>query len=110
MTKKASNWRRQHEEFLANMRAARQLKQHLAKGGKLSDLPPPPLLDTSDYTQCEHCGRKFNEAAANRHIPKCATIRHNKPKNHPPKQTWMSAKLPANKLDNIIRRKVSSHN
>lgn len=57
------------------------VKNHLAKGGKLSDLPLPPPLDTSDYIPCPHCGRKFNEAAADRHIPKCANIRHNKPKN-----------------------------
>ena len=46
-----------------------------AKG---SDLPPPPPLDTSDYIQCPHCKRKFNEAAADRHIPKCANIKSNK--------------------------------
>ena len=56
------------------------MKQHLAKGGKLTDLPPPPPLDTSDYIPCPHCGRKFNDAAAQRHIPKCVNIRHNKPK------------------------------
>lgn len=56
------------------------MKEHLAKGGKLSDLPPPPPMDTSSYTPCPHCGRKFNEAAAERHIAACANMRHNKPK------------------------------
>lgn len=65
---------------MANIRAARMVKEHLAKGGKLSELPPPPPLDTSDYVQCPHCGRKFNQTAAERHIPKCVNIRHNKPK------------------------------
>lgn len=63
------------------------VKQHLAQGGKLSDLPPPPPSDTSDYVPCPHCGRKFNDAAASRHIPKCATMRHNKPKNTPANQS-----------------------
>ena len=36
-------------------------------------------MDTSDYVQCPHCGRKFSEAAADRHIPKCASIVSNKP-------------------------------
>lgn len=75
-----SNWRRKHEEFINNIRAAKQAQQHVARGGKLKDLPPPPPLDTSDYIQCPHCGRRFNESAAERHIPKCATMLHNKPK------------------------------
>lgn len=77
---KKSNWRKKHEEFINNIRAAKQAQAHVAAGGKLADLPPPPPLDTSDYIQCPHCGRKFNQAAADRHIPKCATMLHNKPK------------------------------
>ena len=60
------------------MRAAKEAQRILAAGGKVSDLPPPPPMDTSDYTQCPHCNRKFNEAAAERHIPKCKNIRSNK--------------------------------
>ena len=74
-----SNWRRKHEEFINSIRAAKEVKEHLRKGGKLSDLPPPPPSDYSDYVQCPHCQRKFNESAAERHIPKCATMLHNKP-------------------------------
>lgn len=54
------------------------MQAHLAAGGKLSDLPPPPPSDTSDYIQCPHCSRKFNQGAAERHIPKCETMLHNK--------------------------------
>ncbi|KAL1110221.1 hypothetical protein AAG570_008298 [Ranatra chinensis] len=75
-----ADWRKKHEEFISNIRAAKIAQAHLAKGGKLSDLPPPPPMDTSDYIQCPHCGRKFCEAAAERHIPKCANIINNKPK------------------------------
>jgi hypothetical protein len=53
---------------------------HLAKGGKLTDLPPPPPSENPDYVQCPHCNRRFNEAAANRHIPLCKNMQHNKPK------------------------------
>ncbi|XP_049817086.1 zinc finger C2HC domain-containing protein 1C isoform X2 [Aethina tumida] len=74
------DWRRTHEEFIAAIRSAKMTQQHLAKGGKLSDLPPPPPSSNPDYVQCPHCGRKFNEAAAERHIPKCATFQFNKPK------------------------------
>lgn len=74
------DWRRKHEEFIAAIRAAKEMKAYLAKGGKLSDLPPPPPSENPDYIQCPHCSRRFNQTAAERHIPKCATMLHNKPK------------------------------
>ncbi|XP_076165362.1 uncharacterized protein LOC143145664 [Ptiloglossa arizonensis] len=74
-----TNWRRKHEDFINAIRSAKQVQAHLAAGGKLSDLPPPPVSDTSDYIQCPHCGRKFNKPAAERHIPKCEHMLHNKP-------------------------------
>lgn len=49
-------------------------------GGKLSDLPPPPVSENPDYVKCPHCSRSFNESAAARHIPKCANFQFNKPK------------------------------
>ncbi|XP_035900595.1 uncharacterized protein LOC118506909 isoform X1 [Anopheles stephensi] len=80
---KQSNWRKKHEEFIATIRAAKEMKAHLARGGKLSDLPPPPPSENPDYIQCPHCSRRFNQTAAERHIPKCATMLHNKPKPKP---------------------------
>lgn len=59
------------------------MQAHLARGGKLSDLPPPPPSENPDYIQCPHCSRRFNQGAAERHIPKCATMLHNKPKPKP---------------------------
>ena len=40
-------------------------------------LPPPPPVDEEydDRVQCPHCMRKFNATAAERHIPKCSSIR-----------------------------------
>ncbi|KAH1015442.1 hypothetical protein HUJ05_013165 [Dendroctonus ponderosae] len=78
---KAGSWRRTHEEFIATIRAAKLAQAYVAKGGKLSDLPPPPPSTNPDYVECPHCGRRFNESAAARHIPKCATYDFNKPKN-----------------------------
>jgi hypothetical protein len=75
---KKRDWRAKREEFLEAMREAKKVQRHLAAGGKLEDLPPPKPMDTSDYIQCPHCGRKFAEAAAERHIPKCANIKSNK--------------------------------
>jgi zinc-finger of a C2HC-type len=81
---KSGNWRKKHEEFIAAIRAAKEVQAHLARGGKLSDLPPPPPSENPDYVQCPHCQRRFNESAASRHIPKCATMLHNKTKKAPP--------------------------
>lgn len=77
---KKGNWRQKHEEFIAAIREAKKVQAYLAKGGKLSDLPPPPPSENPDYVQCPHCSRRFNVSAAERHIPKCATMQHNKPK------------------------------
>uniref|UniRef100_U5EPU9 C2HC/C3H-type domain-containing protein n=1 Tax=Corethrella appendiculata TaxID=1370023 RepID=U5EPU9_9DIPT len=83
VSSRKNDWRRKHEEFINAIRAAKEVQAHIAKGGKLSDLPPPPPSENPDYIQCPHCLRRFNETAANRHIPKCATMLHNKPKNKP---------------------------
>jgi hypothetical protein len=83
-TVKKTNWRQKHEDFINSIRGAKEMKAHIAKGGKLSDLPPPPPSDYSDYVQCPHCSRRFNQHVAERHIPKCANFQFNKPK---PQQT-----------------------
>lgn len=75
---KKSDWRKKREEFINTLRAAKEAQKHLANGGNLKDLPPPPPMDTSDYIQCPHCTRRFSEAAAERHIPKCKDIKSNK--------------------------------
>ncbi|CAB4070416.1 Zinc finger C2HC domain-containing protein 1C [Lepeophtheirus salmonis] len=75
---KKTDWRKKREEFIAALRAAKEAQRHVAAGGKISDLPPPPPMDTSDYITCPHCNRRFNEAVAERHIPKCKDIRCNK--------------------------------
>ncbi|XP_068682543.1 zinc finger C2HC domain-containing protein 1C-like [Montipora foliosa] len=59
-----ADWRAQHDNFIKAIR--------YAKG--LSDEPPPPA-ENPDYVQCPHCKRKFNSAAAERHIPKCKDIK-----------------------------------
>lgn len=68
---KQGNWRSKHEEFIRTIREAKKVSAYLAKGGDIRDLPPPPPSENPDYIQCPHCSRKFNEAAANRHIPVC---------------------------------------
>ncbi|XP_022193445.2 zinc finger C2HC domain-containing protein 1B [Nilaparvata lugens] len=76
----SGNWRKQHQDLISSLKYARGGKQ------KGATPPAPPPLDTSDYVQCPHCGRRFNETAAARHIPACATMIHNKPKPNTPKK------------------------
>lgn len=66
---KKSNWRAKHEEFISNLRAARGVTAAQKTGGPLP--PPPPPAANPDYVQCPHCSRRFNEHAAERHIPFC---------------------------------------
>lgn len=75
---KQADWRKKREEFIATLRAAKEAQRYVKAGGNLKDLPPPPPMDTSDYIQCPHCQRRFAEAAAERHIPKCKDIKSNK--------------------------------
>ena len=78
-----SNWRQTHQDFIRSIRAAKQVQTHVAQGGKVSDLPPPPPSLNPDYVHCQYCDRRFNPEVAERHIPKCKdTI--NRPR--PPKQ------------------------
>jgi len=69
-----NNWRIKSEQFRAAMKDAQIVKQFQKEGRPMSELPPPratnPELD--DRTQCPHCGRKFAQQAAERHIPACA--------------------------------------
>ncbi|XP_062037102.1 zinc finger C2HC domain-containing protein 1C [Lepus europaeus] len=74
-----SNWRQKHESFIRTLRQAREVQQAIAKGGNPSDLPPILPAENPDYIQCPHCSRHFAPKVAERHVPKCKTI-----KNRPP--------------------------
>ena len=69
---KMPKWKREHAAFQQALSANRRIAQAKAKGVPLSTLPPPPPQreDLDDRVPCPHCGRKFNEKAAERHIPK----------------------------------------
>ncbi|XP_050062205.1 uncharacterized protein LOC114119189 [Aphis gossypii] len=85
LQKKKDAWRRKHDQLVRNVRAARAVQRHLAAGGTVKDLPPElenAAADQddevdSDLVKCPHCGRTFNEASAERHIPLCADRQRN---------------------------------
>lgn len=106
-----SNWRQTHEEFIKSIRAAKQVSDHLKNGGRLQDLPPPTPSENPDYVQCPHCLRRFNQTAAERHIPKCATFEHNKPKRPPltcPSRQGPSNRAPTPFIRNANMAQASS--
>ncbi|EDQ84918.1 uncharacterized protein MONBRDRAFT_34500 [Monosiga brevicollis MX1] len=71
-TTSKGDWRSKREQFLANLRAARQVTAHLKAGGDIRDLPPPTVDEHPEYVSCPTCNRRFNEDAAKRHIKFCA--------------------------------------
>eukprot|EP01017_Pseudomicrothorax_dubius_P002994 TRINITY_DN10316_c0_g1_i4.p1 TRINITY_DN10316_c0_g1~~TRINITY_DN10316_c0_g1_i4.p1 ORF type:complete len:300 (-),score=87.20 TRINITY_DN10316_c0_g1_i4:105-1004(-) len=63
---KKAKWKLQSEAFRAGLRAGR--------GGEISQADQKVLAAAAEDTlvHCNHCGRKFNEKAAEKHIPFCA--------------------------------------
>ena len=70
---KASKWKSQSQQFREAMKAAREVSHAISTGAPL----PPPTISAPDPSliPCPHCGRRFNEKAAERHIPLCTSIR-----------------------------------
>lgn len=70
---KKSKWKEQSKAFREAMRAARDVTVAIATGAPL----PPPVISAPDSSliPCPHCNRRFNEKAAERHIPQCQNIK-----------------------------------
>ena len=66
---KVAKWKAQSEMFRAAMRAVKTDDEGGSGGGQAFSAPVAHQHD--DRTECRHCGRKFNEQAAERHIPLC---------------------------------------
>lgn len=62
---KKAKWKQQSEAFRANMKAARGEQVSVAEQQVLQAAADEGLI------RCDCCGRKFNEKAAQRHIPFC---------------------------------------
>lgn len=88
-----NNWKQKHEALIRIMSQARQVQQTLAKERKVSDLPPLPPIENSDYVACTYCRRKFAPRVAERHIPKCKNIKNRPPPPPQRRRWWGSAQL-----------------
>ena len=73
----ATKWEQKSSQLRDAMRAARQYKEDIANNvdPSLRAPPPPPSAPDPSLVPCPNCGRSFAEKAAERHIPKCASIR-----------------------------------
>ncbi|XP_056332325.1 zinc finger C2HC domain-containing protein 1C [Danio aesculapii] len=77
--RKKNTWRQKHEAFIQTMRQGRSSTSQ--QPNSISGLH-------SEYITCPHCGRKFAQGPAERHVPKCQNI---KSRPAPPKQPHNSA-------------------
>lgn len=68
-TSKAAKWKAQSEMFRQAMRAVKGPES--GSGGAGGGYQPAPVEQYDDRTECQWCGRKFNDTAAQRHIPSC---------------------------------------
>lgn len=81
-------WRQRHLEFIQSINAARgnnrveyddesnfvyKQDQEATHAGKHQGFIVENLSDHSGLLQCEHCQRRFNEAAYSKHIEQCKT-------------------------------------
>ncbi|KFV52027.1 Zinc finger C2HC domain-containing protein 1B, partial [Gavia stellata] len=66
---KKSNWRQHHEDFINTIQSAKQVTKHLKESHPFP--PPPSPTINPDNIQCPRCSRRFNEAAAERHMKFC---------------------------------------
>jgi len=72
-----SNWRLKSEAFRRAIKESRVVTKFQQEGRSLKDLPPPqaPPPELDDRVPCPHCGRRFGQQQAERHIPKCKDIK-----------------------------------
>ena len=81
---KTSKWRQQHEDFVNAMKYNRKMDQVEKAGGDIRKMAPPPPSNQAGLVPCPHCGRKFGDVQAAKHIPACKNT-VNKPKPPPGK-------------------------
>ncbi|KAJ3413221.1 hypothetical protein HDV05_008281 [Chytridiales sp. JEL 0842] len=102
---KKANWRVKHENFIRMVRANRG-----PANGEKGDFQPVISEPDPDYVLCEHCNRRFNETAAERHIPICAQTKHRSMLKHPARGGGAGVSLGSGSgagADEALRKRMS---
>ena len=73
-SKPIPKWKQQHKEFIKQMKYMKKLKEVEEAGGDIRMLAPPPASENPDLVPCKFCGRKFREAAHERHENICQKV------------------------------------
>lgn len=69
---KKAKWKQQSDQLRAAMKASREIAEAQKRGEDVSKLKfVATAEEDDDRVACPHCGRKFAEKAAERHIPHC---------------------------------------
>jgi len=69
-------WKAQSSMLRNAVRTSKQIEEALKAGKSLKDLPTMQTIPVEDdRVPCPHCGRKFAEETAKRHIPKCQNMK-----------------------------------
>ena len=71
-------WQLQRMQLQEAVRAGREVSEAIKTGAPLP--PPVQSMAADDRVACPHCSRKFAVDVADRHIPKCESMKHNKPR------------------------------
>jgi uncharacterized Fe-S radical SAM superfamily protein PflX len=73
-SKPIPKWKQQHNEFIKQMKYMKKLKEVEDAGGDIRMLAPPPTTENPGLVPCKFCGRKFREAAHERHEGICEKV------------------------------------
>eukprot|EP00483_Globobulimina_turgida_P010202 UN10221 len=68
-------WKSQSSMLREAIRNSKHIEEALKSGKSLADIPNMPSSVPDTRIPCPHCGRKFAEETAKRHIPKCQNIK-----------------------------------
>jgi uncharacterized Zn-finger protein len=103
--KKVPKWKREHEQFIAVLRGAKGGSSNADEQN--SDFPEEPVDD--GLTPCPHCGRRFNETNAERHIKICLSVFKGKTKISLPSNPGRGTiPKPANVPSNTTPKKLGA--
>merc|ERR1712154_199469 len=68
-------WKAQSSMLRDAIKSSKAIEKAMKEGKSLKDIPNMPSTAPDTRVPCPHCGRKFAEETAKRHIPKCQNIK-----------------------------------